>query len=107
MNKANKVQEAVKTAVLQNSYAGTLNYFKDDFGVVHVWGQLSGGTRTLGTLIASLPEGYRPQFNMPGVALEGNSNEMVLLQLYIDGGLFLMENTLGGFIRINFSFFAI
>ena len=107
--KANKVQESVKSAVLENSYTGSIDYFKDDFGVVHVWGEVTPGVRTAVTLIATLPSGYRPRINTPVVSYGVTSTcNLLLLQLYTEGELYVLPaiSVDMAFIRLNFSFFA-
>ena len=42
---------------------GTLRYYKDLFGFVHIMGAVEGGTSTSGTGIFTLPELYRPTGN--------------------------------------------
>jgi hypothetical protein len=41
-----------------------IGYYKDEFGVVHIHGFLTGGVETSGTTIFVLPVGYRPNKNM-------------------------------------------
>lgn len=43
-----------------NNYAAP-EYCKDPFGFVHVRGVVASGTLTSGTVIATLPAGYRPE----------------------------------------------
>lgn len=62
--KAAIAQEAWITPSLQNSwvnYGGTwetCQYFKDNFGIVHIKGMVKSGT--VGAAIFTLPVGYRP-----------------------------------------------
>jgi hypothetical protein len=62
--KANKAQEAWITPTLLNSWTQAdatnmpVRYRKDEFGIVHLFGRLSGGTA--GTVAFTLPVGYRP-----------------------------------------------
>jgi hypothetical protein len=58
--KANKAQEAWKTATLQNGWSGTLQYAKNDLGIVTVKGTIIAGTVTASTVITTLPSGYMP-----------------------------------------------
>ncbi len=62
--KANKAQEAWITPTLLNSWTQAdatdmpVRYRKDEFGIVHLSGRLSGGTAD--TVAFTLPVGYRP-----------------------------------------------
>lgn len=51
------------TLAHQNGWSGG-DYFKDESGIVHFITQLSGGTLTAGTVIGTLPEGFRPASNI-------------------------------------------
>ena len=65
-SKANKAQEAWVAASLQNSwvdFGGTrpnAEYYKDEFGIVHLHGSIKNGTQTDATTLFTLPAGYRP-----------------------------------------------
>lgn len=50
----------VFTAVLKNGWTGTLEYSKNDLGVVHLRGDIKPDS-TKGTVITTLPTGYRPK----------------------------------------------
>jgi len=54
----------LKTLATANGWTGG-TFFKDAGGIVHFWETLSGGTLTAGTLIGTLPVGFRP----PGTTL--------------------------------------
>lgn len=62
--KANKVQENWINTTLLNGWVTALNespaYFKDDFGVIRVKGNIKNGNITNGNIIFTLPVGYRP-----------------------------------------------
>lgn len=68
-----------QTATLQNgwgNYGGGFNsfgFYIDKFGIVHLRGLINGGTSTVGTLLATLPSGYRPP-NTIALATSGNSS---------------------------------
>lgn len=48
-----------------NHVAGpNIGYYKDTVGIVHLQGLIQGGTTTVGTLIFTLPTGYRPFFGL-------------------------------------------
>lgn len=55
---AKKTKDTWKTAVLQNGWAGSLQYRKDDMGYIYFRGSISGGTKASGTAITNLPNGY-------------------------------------------------
>jgi hypothetical protein len=57
-----KKQETWITATLKNGWANLQNvqYYKDEFGVVHVRGRIQNGTTSTNTVLLSLPVGYRP-----------------------------------------------
>lgn len=61
-----KVQPPWINAVMQNSWVTNdstpLAYQKDNMGYVHIRGSITGGGTANGTVIATLPAGYRPQF---------------------------------------------
>ncbi len=58
--------EAWTAATLVNSWVNfgsgynTAAFFKDPIGIVHLRGLIKGGTTTAGTLLFTLPAGYRP-----------------------------------------------
>ena len=64
--KANKAQEAWIAPTLLNGWINfgsgyeTAGYYKDEFGVVHLKGLIRTGTTTAGTILFTLPVGYRP-----------------------------------------------
>lgn len=61
-----ETQEAWSAPTLQNSWVNygsgydTVGYMKDSLGFVHVKGMIKSGVTTLGTLLFTLPAGYRP-----------------------------------------------
>lgn len=50
----------VLTATLQNGWTNTLQYSKDDLGYLWLRGNITSGVITAGTVISTLPEGFRP-----------------------------------------------
>ena len=56
--KANTVSESLKTATLLNGWQGSVKYFKDGVGVVHIYVDIYGGNTTAGTTIFTMPVGY-------------------------------------------------
>jgi hypothetical protein len=60
---AMNAQDPWTTATLQNAWtnsSGTAAYYKDDFSTVTLRGYITGGTKTSGTILFTLPAGYRP-----------------------------------------------
>lgn len=62
------IQETPKTPTLLNgwtdynaSYYAPASYWKDSTGVVHLSGMIKGGAVAAGTVLFTLPEGYRPE----------------------------------------------
>ena len=51
-------------ATRQNGWTGVIRYKKNDLGRVSVWGRTTAGTVANGTIIATLPAGYRPEFSV-------------------------------------------
>ena len=68
-------EESWAAPSLQNSWADlgspsqTARYRKDMNGIVHVQGTIASGTTTVGTLIFTLPAGYRPAATLQIVVL--------------------------------------
>lgn len=61
--KANKSQELWKDATLVNGHTGFLRYRKNETQQIEIYGEITIGTAASGTLIATLPTGYRPIAN--------------------------------------------
>jgi hypothetical protein len=63
-----KSPEDWKLATLVNGWSNVggnhspFRYHKDDMGYVHVHGEIGGGTYTSGTIVTTLPVGYRPEY---------------------------------------------
>lgn len=111
--KADKTQEPIFQATLQNGWIGSLMYFKDQFGIVHVFTKtnLIGGTLTRNTVIANLPIGYKP--NTASIINAGvfygsdaptNSSGAGSVRIaYYDGNITL-DSDVKNYIHLNFSF---
>lgn len=86
--KANIAQEAWITPTLQNTYASVLGYpvgyYKDDFGVVHLKGRV--GTGTAGTIIFTLPVGYRPSADIYIICAVDNGSSYTRVKISAIGG---------------------
>ncbi|KAA0944149.1 hypothetical protein FQ087_18670 [Sporosarcina sp. ANT_H38] len=81
--KANKSQESQISISLQNGWGGNLRCYKNQFGVVQLFGMVTVGSLPSGT-IATLPIGYRPVnahfFSSPTAssATDGRTMELLL-----------------------------
>lgn len=78
--KANKTQEAWIAPTLLNSwvnYGGgsydDAGYFLDDFGFVNLRGVIKDGVTTAGTVLFTLPSGYRPSLPKLSLVYAGTS----------------------------------
>jgi hypothetical protein len=89
---AKKQQEAWINAVLQNGWKNTAGfataqYMKDELGFVHIKGVVDSGTTTAGTVILTLPAGYRPKekniFSVP--TYSGTSDTHGRIDVWSDG----------------------
>lgn len=81
----------IKTATLQNSwveYAAsteTLQFIKDPWsGVVHLYGSIKDGTTVNGTVLTTLPAGFRPTEIIRATALGVNAGTPVQGQINIE-----------------------
>jgi hypothetical protein len=77
--KANKVQEAITEPTLLNGWveldaSSTPFYYKDDMGRCHLGGVLKDGTTSNGTVIFTIPLGYRPSSNRHFIVVNTSSN---------------------------------
>lgn len=113
VKKANRQQEDWITATLINGWGGTLKYYKDEFGVVHIYGTATRGSATNPTF-TTLPVGYRTsevngKYMTTGAFIASNVSADLLVHLVIDtnGNLrILRPNTDITVIRVNCSFRA-
>ena len=64
----------VLTATLQNGWTGTLQYSKDDLGYLWLRGAITSGVITNGTVISTLPEGFRPSRITPILAYRSDGS---------------------------------
>jgi hypothetical protein len=82
----------VKTATLQNSWvafsagSATLKYIKSIDGMVYVYGVIKDGTTANGTLIATLPAGFRPSEIIRAPLMVVNAGTPQLAEMNIDSG---------------------
>jgi hypothetical protein len=80
-----KLQEPWITATLQNGWTGTLQYAKNELGQVCLKGQITPGAVTTGSVISSLPSGYRPTQDVSMVIYETYTGRGVI-------GITLLQN---------------
>lgn len=64
---------------------GSAAYWKDKCNVVHISGMVKGGTITDGTVIFTLPSGYRP--SAPEKFLVVSVNALCILDIYTNGNV--------------------
>lgn len=66
---------------LQNSWtnyssiSNQAGYYRDQFGIVHLRGLITGGTTTVNTTLFTLPSGYRPAYNQLFVTRASNASK--------------------------------
>ena len=93
-------------AVLQNGWTGTINYSKNGLGQVHLYSSdLTVGTKTDGTVIATLPEGFAPKCYTISVLAYNTSSaaQISVLRLFRTTGLacYGLLATVGQALRID------
>ena len=102
--KADKVQGERITPTLLNSWVastGGIDYFIDDFNNVHIEGNISGGIVTSGTLIFTLPVGYRPNKTIPILAIRADDGTYAVIYVAVDGGVRIYGNQSTGVFRLS------
>ena len=104
--KANKSQGSYLSATTLNGWTGTLNYRRNDIGQLELSGTILVGTNTFGTIVLTLPVGFRPLTHTAIPAYNSSGGGSLLgLALQTTGDL-ILYNPLAGFlagqsIRIN------
>lgn len=92
--KANKTQEAWISATLINGWTGSIQYAKNDLGLVTFTMYASGGIVSGGTVIATLPVGYRPKTTISSILLADTSfYTKDIIIIYPDGQVALANNS--------------
>lgn len=86
-NKADKAQEAWITPTLLNGFTGNVSYMKDNFGFVHIRGEVNNTAGTAPLNIFNLPLGYRPNIQVSRFATVGGAfrNSVVYLAITVPG----------------------
>lgn len=102
----------VKTATLQNSWvafsgtSATLKYIKSTDGLIHIYGSLSSGTITNGTIITTLPIGFRPSeiIRAPLMVVNAGTPQLAEISVEPDGNVRINYVLANNQININFTF---
>lgn len=87
-----KAQPAYIAPTLQNGWTNRVGgnapagYYKDDFGIVRIHGDISGGTATNGTLLFTLPAGYRPTATERQSVVTYNGSTFIVGSIYVTSG---------------------
>lgn len=110
-NKANKLQENYINCTFENAWATTgatsgLKYFKSTTGIVYLTGQAKDGAFASGTIVTTLPVGYRPTTTITIPALKVNDSSYIRLDVGADGTVKVFGLSSTGIININTSFRA-
>lgn len=103
-------QEEWIPAVLQapwSNAAGELSFYKDQFGIVHLYGVVKGFSESVNRQLTTLPVGYRPSSNFYGTAfLFTKPNTPVTVSITTDGVVMIEgatgASTVNGVIDIQF-----
>jgi hypothetical protein len=83
--KANKLQPAWVPATLVNGWTNfgapyeTVSYMIDTLGFIHLKGVASAGTKTGGTIIFTLPVGFRPNAKIMCIGVTGGLVEQIYI----------------------------
>ena len=109
--KANKTQENFISPVFENGWTSTggstvLRYFKSTIGIVYLSGQARSGTISNGTVITTLPIGYRPTVPIIAASVRTNDGTYVRVDIGIDGAIKIYGLTATSDISINVAFRA-
>lgn len=83
---------------LANGYKGAC-YYKDKIGIVHLSGVITSGTVSTGTVVFTLPEGYRPSATL--IFFQSSNGAMKRIDLKNDGTLTLGEDFNLGYLALD------
>lgn len=104
-NKANKIQESWQPLVLQNEWTQLEQcvYRKTEFGELQLRGRLQSGVTTPGTVLFTLPAGYRVPFNLfvPNFSGYGSNGKMIYLRFQRTGEVQLFAEEPMRYLDIN------
>jgi hypothetical protein len=89
---ARKEQNPWLKAVLSNAWVANgdgAHYMRDEFGFIHLRGQVASGTSTAWTVVFTLPEGYRPKENFYQLVrgYTGTTEVTAFIRIDADGGV--------------------
>ena len=99
------IQEDIQTPTLLNSWVNygsgyeSASYFKDKCGVVHIAGFIKSGTITDGTVIFTLPDGYRPRASEKFIVV--SLNAICVLDIYGNGNLTIRAGANSGWLSLS------
>ena len=105
--KANKLSGGQQSTTMLNGWGGFIVFSKNDMGEVWVRGSLILGTKTFGTAILSLPEGFRPPFSLPVPFFDSSGKTIHGAVLLNNGSIRVYEGATGATYTdasINFKF---
>ncbi len=102
----------VKTAALQNNWVAFLGthaafkYIKSADGLVHCYGAIKNGTTTNGTLITTLPQGFRPSeiIRCPIQVINAGTPQIAEMTIESDGSVRINYVLTNAQVQFNFSF---
>jgi hypothetical protein len=105
--KANKQQEGWTYPTLLNGWQNVsgsrpTRYFIDEFGIAHIFCEISGGTTASNTELFRLGNNYAPEFYTFFSCIH-NNNEARLLSIRPGSGGFFIESSITGTIRFTLS----
>jgi hypothetical protein len=105
--KANKQQEGWTYPTLVNGWQNVsgsrpTRYFVDEFGIAHIFCEISGGATATNTELFRLGNRYAPEFYTFFSCIH-NNNEARLLSLRPGSGGFFIESGITGTIRFTLS----
>ena len=97
-NKANKVQDNWIEATLENGWTGNLKYRRNQIGQLEISAKVTAGTAAANTVIATLPDGYRPSQYTPIDMFNITAGVMVNTPVFVhtDGRISLRSTLVSG-----------
>lgn len=99
------LQEDRGTPTLLNSWVNygsgyeSANYWKDKCGVVHISGFVKSGTTTDGTVIFTLPSGYRPRASEKFIVV--SLNLLCVIDIYTSGNVTIRTGANSGWLSLS------
>jgi hypothetical protein len=104
---AKREQSPFIRAITQNGWLNSgrgLHFMKDDFKFVHLHGNVSSGTNSSWTVVATLPKGYRPPENFYAICrgYNGTVDVPAYVRIDMDGAIKITSGN-GGLTSIEFT----